>query len=224
MLPGVGVCVCVCVCVCAKSCPTLCGPLDCSPPGSSVCGISQARILEQVAISYPQGSCWLRGQPLVSYLLRWQVGSFPPAPPGGMGRQSTQRVLGLGNYSLQRQNDGQVSCTFAQTHSVSPKVRCGLWMVTACQCRVTSCKKSTVLVRDVLAGEVMPVWPQGHMAKLCSFPSIFLWTLTCSLQNLFWNKFLGIFRKMEWGEMLPTLPCSYVNSEPHASTIFPLQV
>ena len=31
-----------------KSCPTLCNPMDCSPPGSSVHGISQARILEWV--------------------------------------------------------------------------------------------------------------------------------------------------------------------------------
>ena len=33
-----------------QSCPTLCDPMDCSPPGSSVHGISQARILEWVAI------------------------------------------------------------------------------------------------------------------------------------------------------------------------------
>ena len=32
-----------------QSCPTLCDPLDCSPPGSSVCGILQAGILEGVA-------------------------------------------------------------------------------------------------------------------------------------------------------------------------------
>ena len=35
----------------AQSCPTLCDLMDCSPPGSSVLGISQARILEWVAIS-----------------------------------------------------------------------------------------------------------------------------------------------------------------------------
>ncbi|KAM7226499.1 hypothetical protein CapIbe_022644, partial [Capra ibex] len=34
----------------AQSCPTLCDPMDCSPPDSSVHGISQARILEWVAI------------------------------------------------------------------------------------------------------------------------------------------------------------------------------
>ena len=37
-------------------CPTLCDPMDCSPPGSSVHGIFQARILEWVAISFSRGS------------------------------------------------------------------------------------------------------------------------------------------------------------------------
>ena len=46
-------CVCVCVCVRAQLCPTLCNPMDCSLPGSSVHGIFQARILEEVAISSP---------------------------------------------------------------------------------------------------------------------------------------------------------------------------
>ena len=35
----------------AQLCPTLCDPVDCSPPGSSVHGIFQARVLEWVAIS-----------------------------------------------------------------------------------------------------------------------------------------------------------------------------
>ena len=39
-----------------QSCPTLCDPMDCSPPGSSVHGIFQARILEWVAISFSRGS------------------------------------------------------------------------------------------------------------------------------------------------------------------------
>ena len=45
--------VCVCVCVYAQSCVTLC---DLSPPGSSVHGISQARILEWVSITFSRGS------------------------------------------------------------------------------------------------------------------------------------------------------------------------
>ena len=40
----------------AQSCPTLCGPVDCSLPSSSVHGILQERILEWVAISFSRGS------------------------------------------------------------------------------------------------------------------------------------------------------------------------
>ena len=40
----------------AQSCPTLCNPMDCSPPGSSVCGILQARIQEWVAIPFSRES------------------------------------------------------------------------------------------------------------------------------------------------------------------------
>ena len=43
-------------CLLTKSCLILCDPVDCSPPGSSVRGISQARILEWVAISFSRGS------------------------------------------------------------------------------------------------------------------------------------------------------------------------
>ena len=39
-----------------QSCLTLCNPMDCSPPGSSVQGILQARILEQVAMPSSRGS------------------------------------------------------------------------------------------------------------------------------------------------------------------------
>ena len=44
-----------------------CDPLDCSPPGSSVHGISQARILQWVAISFSRGSSWPKDQTQVSY-------------------------------------------------------------------------------------------------------------------------------------------------------------
>ena len=35
-----------------QSCPTLCDPMDCSLPGSSIHGIFQARVLEWVAIAF----------------------------------------------------------------------------------------------------------------------------------------------------------------------------
>ena len=46
----------VCAWSVTKLCPTLCEPVDCSLPGSSVYGISQARILEWIAISFSKGS------------------------------------------------------------------------------------------------------------------------------------------------------------------------
>ena len=63
----------------AQSCPTLWGPMDCSPPGSSVHGILQARILEWVAISFSRGSSQ-SGIDLGSPAL--QADALPSGPPG----------------------------------------------------------------------------------------------------------------------------------------------
>ena len=49
-------------------CPTLCDPMDCSLPGSSVHGILQARILEWVAVPSSRGSYQPRNQTQVSYV------------------------------------------------------------------------------------------------------------------------------------------------------------
>ena len=58
-------------CVCAKSlqsCLTLCDPMDCSPPGSSVHGILQARILEWVVKPSSRGSSRPRDRISISYI------------------------------------------------------------------------------------------------------------------------------------------------------------
>ena len=55
----------VCVLV-TQLCPTLCDPLDCSPPGSSIHGIFWARMLEWVAIAFSRGSSQHKDQTLVS--------------------------------------------------------------------------------------------------------------------------------------------------------------
>ena len=55
----------------AQLCPTLCDPMDCSLPGSSVHGIFQARILEWVAIFFSRGSSWHRDQTQVSCIVGW---------------------------------------------------------------------------------------------------------------------------------------------------------
>ena len=57
--------------------------MDCSPPGLSVHGILQARILEQAAISFSRRSSQLRDQTCITYVsCNWQAGSLPVAPPG----------------------------------------------------------------------------------------------------------------------------------------------
>ena len=65
--------------------PTLCGPMDCSPLGSPVHGILQARILEWVAISFSSGSSQTRDQTQVTHIA---------------GRLSHQGSLPLGKPSL----------------------------------------------------------------------------------------------------------------------------
>ena len=52
----------------AQSCPTFCDLIDCSPPGSSVHGILQARILEWVSVPSSRRSSRLRDWALVSYI------------------------------------------------------------------------------------------------------------------------------------------------------------
>ena len=52
----------------AQSCPTLCDPLDCSPPGPSVHKICQARTLEWRAIPFLRGTSWSRDQIQVSHI------------------------------------------------------------------------------------------------------------------------------------------------------------
>ena len=87
-------------CSVTQSCPTLCNPMDCSLPGSSVHVIFQAKILEWVAISSSREICtWLWSinckhqcpqtsqgptqglNPHLSVSPTLHVGSFPPAPP-----------------------------------------------------------------------------------------------------------------------------------------------
>ena len=53
----------------AQSCPTLCDPMDCSLPGSSVHGIFQARILGWVPISFSRRSSWSRDWTWVSHFV-----------------------------------------------------------------------------------------------------------------------------------------------------------
>ena len=66
------------VCLVAQLCPTLCDPLDYSPPGSSVHGILKARVLLFVGCHFLLQRIFLTqgSNPHLLYLLNWQVDSF----------------------------------------------------------------------------------------------------------------------------------------------------
>ena len=70
-------------CSVSQLCPTICNPMDCSLPGSSVHGILQARILEWIAISFSRGSLQPRGWILVSYIGRQALYHSHLGSPGG---------------------------------------------------------------------------------------------------------------------------------------------
>ena len=85
------------MCPITQSCPALCNSLDCSPPGSSVHGISQARVLEWVAISFPRESFHPEIKPASLVSPSLAGGFFTTMPP----RQSTTNYCDL-NYLFDR--------------------------------------------------------------------------------------------------------------------------
>ena len=64
----------------AQSCPTLCDPMDCSLPGSSVRGILQARVLEWVAVSFSRRSSQPRDRSRVSHIAAAAAKSLQSCP------------------------------------------------------------------------------------------------------------------------------------------------
>ena len=93
--------------VCAKSlqsCPTCCDHMDCSPPGSSVHGILQARPLKWVTMLSSRKSSWSRDGIHILCLLHWQVGSLPLTPhekPHIIPLTATYSVSNVQNRSSQ---------------------------------------------------------------------------------------------------------------------------
>ena len=79
------------VCWVVQSCPTLCDPMDCRLPGSSVHRILQARILEWVVMPSSRGSSQSRIEPRSRAL---QVDSLPSEPAG------KPENTGVGSLSL----------------------------------------------------------------------------------------------------------------------------
>ena len=93
----------------AQSCLTLCDPVDCSPPGSSVHGILKARILEWVAIPFSRRCSWPRDRTRVSHIGGTFFVTEPPGKPkghvaslSGIERWSPAWLVGILTTTLMR--------------------------------------------------------------------------------------------------------------------------
>ena len=125
-------CACVHVCSIASVCPTLCDPMDSSLPGSSVPGISQARVLEWVAVSSSRIFLTQGSYLSLWCLLHWQAGSLPLVPPGKPWREYGTEFFNLDTIAISSlvvglsralQDDWQHSwlqLTRCASHSPSP--------------------------------------------------------------------------------------------------------
>ena len=101
-----------CCCLVPKSCPTHLQPIDSSLPSSSVHGISQARILEWVAISFSRGSSYPKDR---TYIGRWILQS--PGKPCSIIREEN-RIKGSVLPSLSKSKQNQKSRDMTQIQLV----------------------------------------------------------------------------------------------------------
>ena len=96
----------------AQSYPTLCNPMDCSLPGSSIHGLFQARILEWVAISFSRGGLPNPGiEPRSPALQEDALPSEPPGKPMARKISFYQNITrDSSKYSFPKASAGRVVC------------------------------------------------------------------------------------------------------------------
>ena len=105
-----------------QSCPTLCNPMDCSPPGSSVHGIFQARLLEWVAISFSRGSPQPRNRTQIS----WIAGRFLTL--WATGEATNDCLIGYKRLALWSPEVGKLNLQFMfLTFSMGQSKVCFAW-------------------------------------------------------------------------------------------------
>ena len=122
-----------------QSCPTLCDPMDCSPPGSPIPGILQARTLEWVAISFSKAWKWKVKVKSLSHVrllaTAWTAAHQAPRP-----WDFPSKSTGVGCHCLLRFSLG--SPTSKITHSI---FLISFWFLSQCPESLISCKEQGVL-------------------------------------------------------------------------------
>ena len=114
----------------------LCYPMDHSPPGSSVQGISQARVLEQVAISFSGGSSWPRDWACISRVSCTAGGFFTTEPPGKSWNRMSLNLMCL--VSLKRKDSEQITQGEGEHAAVKARMSVALLQAKECQGLLTS--------------------------------------------------------------------------------------
>ena len=107
----------------AQSCPTLCDPMDCSLPDSSVHGILQVRILEWVAMTSPGDLPDPGINPRSPALQEDSLPSEPPGKPKNTGVGSLSLLQG--NFPTQELNWGLLHCRqilYSLSQQESPRI------------------------------------------------------------------------------------------------------
>ena len=96
-----------------QSCPTLCDPIDCSPPGSPIPGILQARTLEWVAISFSNACKWKVKVKLLSrvrlFATPWTA-AYQAPPSMGFSRQKYWSGVPLPSPRAVKFRDSRCGC------------------------------------------------------------------------------------------------------------------
>ena len=139
--------------------------MDCSPPGSSVHGILQARILEWVAISVSRGSSQPRDQNQVSCTASRRF---------KQRRRNTQKIRQGGIFPYKVKGPAQTVRPFSFlkniTYSTAPGLSCGLRDLVPCAgIRLGPPALGAWSFRHQITREV-PVWALFLLVKKCSRP------------------------------------------------------
>ena len=149
----------------AQLCPILCGSIDCGPPGSSVHGILQARILEWDAVSYARGSSWPKDRTCVfcvSCIDRWilyhqrhQFRGFLDKPNSDE-REGTE-IIDVAVYSFSHKDLTALALTaFLESESLDASCLFLTWVLCLEVCHATSVY-ALVLSYPALKGSSLPV-------------------------------------------------------------------
>ena len=153
-----------------QSCPTLCNTMDCSPPGSSVSRIVQARILECVAMPSSRGSCRPRDQTWLSCItgsFLHSVGFFTHWPT----RETVHNAITVLVYAEINKHSNYILCLFVLVYAA-----------------LAGESPFKITLESFLT---QPYW---FLLAFLLTEKLILYTFSC-FQPM---NFIGIFEKMKW--------------------------